>query len=394
MTEHQHLVAGRERLDAAMAGRSAWPERSPWLREAVAVLPRDGFAPDRLWRWDGRAYVPVDRAVDPAGWAGELYADQDAAAVTQVTGGLPTSSLSAQAVVVDMLDSLLLEPGHRVWDVGTGQGWSAAIAGWRAGPGRVVSTELDPALAAFARGRLAAAGVDVEMLVADGSAGRPPGRFDRVHATYAVERVPWAWVEATVPGGRIVYPWGRLGHVALTVAADGRSASGWVQGLAQFMPDRGPAAGAGPGAGGPAAGYAQVRGDGPPETEHRVERDLVPLCEDWDLRFALRVAVPDAVFTTAVDEDGTSAWVHDGARSWAALSAAGGGTVVVHQGGPRRLGDEVLAAWDQWTGLGRPSRYDYGITVTPGVQWVWVGDAATGPRWPVGRAAAAPAAVG
>ncbi|MEU6239521.1 hypothetical protein ABZ885_42025, partial [Kitasatospora sp. NPDC047058] len=96
-----------------MAARGAWPERSPWLRAAVAALPRDRFAPDRLLRWDGQAYVPVDRQVDPGGWAQELYGDQDAAAVTQVTGGLPSSSLSAQGVVVDMLDSLLLEPGPR-----------------------------------------------------------------------------------------------------------------------------------------------------------------------------------------------------------------------------------------------------------------------------------------
>ncbi|WP_257232614.1 hypothetical protein [Streptomyces sp. Rer75] len=30
-------------------------------------------------------------------------------------------------------------------------------------------------------------------------------------ATYAVDHVPWAWVEQTRPGGRIVAPWGRLG---------------------------------------------------------------------------------------------------------------------------------------------------------------------------------------
>ncbi|MFJ3793860.1 methyltransferase domain-containing protein [Kitasatospora sp. NPDC090091] len=387
------VVAGRARLDAAMAGRSAWPDDSPWLREAVAALPRDLFAPDRLWRWDGHAYVPVDRAVDPAGWVGELYADQDAAAVTQVTGGLPSSSLSAQGVVVDMLDSLELEPGHRVWDVGTGQGWSTALAAWRAGPGRVVSTEVDPGLAAFARGRLAAAGVDAEVVTGDGTAAVPTGgRFDRVHATYAVERVPWTWVEATRPGGRIVYPWGRLGHVALTVADDGQSASGWVQGLAQFMPDRGHTLTAPAGAAG-AAGFAAVRGTGPAEAEHTVHRDLAPLRDDWSLRFALRVAAPDAVFTTGTDEDGVSAWVHDGARSWAAMSARPGRAVVVHQGGPRRIGDELLTAWDQWEALGRPVLYDYGVTVTPGAQWAWVYDDRSGPHWPIGRTTAA-AAVG
>ncbi|MFD5466090.1 hypothetical protein ACFWIQ_25140 [Kitasatospora sp. NPDC127059] len=35
-----------------------------------------------------------------------------------------------------MLDSLRLEPAHRVWDVGTGQGRTAALSAWRACPMR------------------------------------------------------------------------------------------------------------------------------------------------------------------------------------------------------------------------------------------------------------------
>ncbi|MGV9267622.1 methyltransferase domain-containing protein [Kitasatospora sp. NPDC003701] len=375
----------RARLDEAMVARGAWPERSPWLREAVAALPREEFAPDRLWRWDGRAYVPVDRRADPDGWARELYGEQDAAAVTQVTGGLPSSSLSAQGVVVDMLDSLLLEPGHRVWDIGTGQGWNAALAAWRAGPGRVVSTEVDAGLAAFARGRLAAAGLRVAVVVADATATVPDVPVDRLIATYAVERVPWSWVAAVRPGGRLVVPWGRLGHVALDVGDDHRQASGWVQGLAQFMADRT----AGPVPAGGHAGYAAVRGTGAPETKRVVERDLAPLADDWDLRFALRVAVPEAAVVTGTDEDGVSAWVHDADRSWAALSAVGDGTVTMYQAGPRRIGDELMAAWAQWEGLGRPGPYDYGMTVRPDGQFVWLHDPVDGPRWPAAGAEAA-----
>ncbi|MEU6238409.1 hypothetical protein [Kitasatospora sp. NPDC047058] len=241
----------------------------------------------------------------------------------------------------------------------------------------MVSTELDEGLAAFARERLKAAGLAVEVRVADATTTVPDGPVDRVIATYAVERVPWAWVEAVRPGGRLVVPWGHLGHVALDVAADGRCATGWVQGLATFMADR--TAGPVPAAGW--TGYAAVRGQDPAEAEGSVARDLAPLTTAWDLRFALRVALPEVRVVTGTDEDGVSAWLHDGARSWAALSAVGGGRVEVFQGGPRRLADELLAAWAQWEHLGRPGPYDFGMTVRPDGQFVWLNDPVDGPRW-------------
>lgn len=361
------LRARGARLADEMARRGDWPGRSPWIRDAVAAVPRDRFAPDRLWHWDGHAYVPVDRATDPERWADEVYGGPDDAAVTQVTEGRASSSLSCQGVVVDMLDSLLLEPGHRVLELGTGTGWNAALLAHRAGAGRVTSVEVDAGLAARARARLGAVGsvgsrVDVQ--VGDGAEGRPAGApYDRVISTYAVERVPWAWVAQTRPGGRIVTPWGRLGHVALTVAADGGSATGWMQGLAQFMPARGATSG-------PVRGFAQVRGSGPAEDERPVDRDLTPLHTDAHLRFALRVALPDVEARTAIDADGVNAWLHDGLTSWAALSAVGDGRTLAYQGGPRRLADELERAWDTWTAAGTPTVHAHAMTITPDTQTV------------------------
>ncbi|MFD0396088.1 methyltransferase domain-containing protein [Streptomyces nogalater] len=192
-----------------MEQRGDWPERSPWIREAVESLPRHRFAPDRVWRWDGHAYVPVDQRIDPSGWASEVYPGPDTATVTEVTDGLPTSSLSSQAVVVDMLDSLLLEPGHRVLELGTGSGWNAALLSRRAGPDRTVGVEASRDLAQAARRALAEAGLTVHVEVGDGNQGwAPAAPYDRVIATYAVERIPWPWIAQTRPGGRIVTPWG------------------------------------------------------------------------------------------------------------------------------------------------------------------------------------------
>ncbi|MEV0260362.1 methyltransferase domain-containing protein [Streptomyces sp. NPDC050617] len=367
-------------LDAAMAQRRLWPGRAPWIREAVGDVPRHAFAPERLWRWDGHAYVPVDREAEAGRWAAQVYAGPDDPTVTQVIDGRATSSLSCVAVVVDMLDSLKLKPGQRVLELGTGSGWNAALLARRSGPGLVTGVETDPGLAAQARTRLAAIGLYVTVEVGDGAAGWPAGGpYDRVICTYAVDAVPWAWVEQTRPGGRIVTPWGRLGHVALTVAKDGASATGWVQGLATFMPSRGTS---------PPPTWQQARGAGPsPEAERFAVRDLGPLRADPHLLFALRVALPDVHLTLDTcggEGDGDPAVrLHDtGRTSWATLrpSPGGNGTAVVHQSGPRRLADEVLAAWDEWAAEGSPELYDFGMTVTRHDQYVWVRHPATGRR--------------
>ncbi|MCX5206078.1 methyltransferase domain-containing protein [Streptomyces sp. NBC_00237] len=374
----------QQRQDAALAERDAWPERSPWIRTAVRDIPRSAFAPRRLWHWNGQAYLPLDRTKDVDRWAAEVYADPDAAAVTQLTGGLPTSSLSCTAVVVDMLDSLLLDTGHRVLELGTGTGWNAALLAHRAGNNQVVSVETDPGLAASAQRRLTGSGTAVQVVVGDGAVGFAPGApYDRVISTYAVDTIPFAWVEQLRPGGRLVTPWGHLGHVALTVAEDGSSASGWMQGLAQFMPARTrlPAA--------DTKDFSQVRGDKASGGERPFLHPLETLEGDWGLRFHLRVAMPEMRITTAQDQDGWNAWIHDGLHSWAVLAAQGDGKTITTQGGPRRLADLLDAAWEQWSALGSPPVYDYGMTVTNGgaTQYVWANDPLTGPRWALGSAA-------
>ncbi|MFD7986987.1 hypothetical protein ACFV4M_26900 [Kitasatospora indigofera] len=130
------------------------------------------------------------------------------------------------------------------------------------------------------------------------------------------------------------------------------------------------------------ADFGQVRGERAAQDVSCLQRDLTALREDWNLRFTLRVALTDVRITTALDEDGTSAWLHDGADSWAVLSSAAAGPGAVHQGGPRRLGDELENAWLSWERSERPTPYDYGMTVRPDGQFVWLNDPDTGPRWP------------
>lgn len=365
------LAQRRQHLSAAMEAAGAWPARAPWIREAMEDLPRDHFAPDDLWYWTGSRYEQVSQAADPARWAQLVYAGPYDTTITQLTDGRPSCSLSCESIVADMLDVLLLEPGHQVLELGTGTGRNAALLARRAGPGRVRSVEADPELAAGARARLRRIGADAAVHVADGNGGHPnTAPYDRVLATYAVERVPWAWVAQTRPGGRIVLPWGRLGHVALTVADDGRSATGWMQGLAAFMADRGAP---------PAKPPAELPEDRPDEAPF--DRDVRPLQEDVGLRFALRVALPE-VQISAQDREGRTLHVHDGASSWAVISQPAAGPAQARQAGPRRLADEVERAWRWWEEQGTPHVYDFGLTVTPDSQHVWCRDPGSGPSWP------------
>ncbi|WP_410540092.1 hypothetical protein [Streptomyces sp. KL2] len=53
---------------------------------------------------------------------------------------------------------------------------------------------------------------------------------------------------------------------------------------------------------------------------------------------------------------------------------------MAYQGGSRSLADELLEAWEHWESRGAPGLHDFGLTRTPGEQWIWSGDP-DGPRW-------------
>lgn len=353
-----------------MRERGLWPEGdSPWVRDAMTALPRHAFAPDTVWSWNGHAWVPAERTADPGQWADLVYPGPDDSTVIQVTEGLATSSLSCVAVVADMLDSLMPEPGHRVLELGTGAGWNAALLAHRAGPsGQVVSVETDPVLAGAAAQRLKANGCDVEVRCGDGSLGAPEcGPYDRVIATYAVDTVPWAWIETTRPGGRVVYPWGRMGHFALTVADDGQSASGWLQGLALFMPDR----------------HATRTTPQPPtfrpgNDDQFTDADLVTDLAAGHLLFALRVSHPHILITVDQQHGQPRVELRDETGRTAHAEPTTGTRVRI-SGDGEDLWPDLRAGYQLWRGRGRPEQWDFGMTVTPRTQTVWVHSPQDGP---------------
>ncbi|MFJ5735755.1 methyltransferase domain-containing protein [Streptomyces microflavus] len=367
------LEEHRLRLLSAMTDGGLWPADAPWVREAMEAVPRDRFAPEAVHVWTGERYEVVRRAEAPEAWAAAVHPDPYGSTVTQVTDSMPTSSISCAAIVATMLDSLALEPGHQVLELGTGSGWNAALLAHRTGQGHVTSIEIDAELAARAHRRIKAAGHQVRVITGDGDAELPEGEaFDRVISTYAVDHVPWAWVQRTRPGGRIVTPWGHTGCVALTVADDGASATGWMQAPARFMPTRR--------TGRPPAPFERVRGGGG-GLPAQFPRDVDQLAHP-DVLFALRVLLPDVqIDTRAAEADGQiTAWLSDGRSSWAVLQQAGT-DVNARRGGDRNLVDEITRAWAVWKERGAPGMYDFGLHLTPDADHVFTGDDPHGPRW-------------
>ncbi|GAA1592765.1 methyltransferase domain-containing protein [Streptomyces globosus] len=365
------LESGLDRMDETMEKQGLWPDAdSPWVRRAMTELPRHRFAPEIVWFWDGHGWVPVDRTAQPGRWADLVYPGPEESTVTQVTGGLATSSLSCVSVVADMLDSLVVEPGHRVLELGTGAGWNAALLAHRAGlGGRVVSAEADAGLAEAAARRLEQAGLHVDVRTGDGSAGAPDaGPYDRLIATYAVETVPWPWIEQVRPGGRLVVPWGRMGHFALTVADDGQSATGWLQGLALFMEDRNARKAA------PAPPAAILDDANDAATDEELFADLL----DGHLLFALRVSHPHIVVTVDRNGAGPHVELRDSAGRSARAEPAHGGLICVSGDRPG-LWDALRPGYRLWRERGRPLQWDFGMTVTEHTQTVWAGSPDHGP---------------
>ncbi|MFC5144801.1 protein-L-isoaspartate O-methyltransferase family protein [Streptomyces aureoversilis] len=371
-----------------LLGRQLPPE----YERALRTVPRHLFLPDRLWLRDGEGgYRPCDRSTNPDGWLTAAYADTPL--VTQFTDGLPSSSASMPSMVLRTL--LLAGIGdhagearpRRVLELGTGTGFNAALLCAVLGDEAVSTVELDPLLAARGERNLKDAGFAPAVSCGDAAAGWPLGApYERVVATFSVDRVPQAWVEQTVAGGRIVTPWTsawcRYGTLALTADRDG-TARGRFHAFASFMPMRRPCQGTV----GPATAPVQ----------HRGVTSLSPWLVaggDLDAEFHLGLAVPGASFAWDASGEHAPTRLHiadDEGPSWAAVDYDGRSAdrFAVIQAGPRLLWDEITAGYTHWETLGRPRIGQYRLSVnTAGDHAVQVetGRGRSGITIPEGRA--------
>ncbi|MFB7907897.1 methyltransferase domain-containing protein [Kitasatospora sp. NPDC056076] len=389
MSDKHEAEVGRARLASALTANGALTDA--WLPSFHAV-PRHWFVPALVWPGQGdgvRQGEAVNRHVDRAGWWSAVYSDiplttqwDDGEHCGTGRGTTPTSSNSMPTMVFSMLAALSADPGHRVLEIGTGTGWNAALLSHRLGSDRVVTVDVDQDTSTEARLRLNRAGFTPTCVVGDGFDGHPAGApYDRVIATCSVRELPYAWVAQSRPGAVIVAPWGpEYGGEAiarLTVGRDG-TASGRFVGSSAFMRLRRQRT---------SRPHSLEYLSGPwPANGTRSSTSLSPeAVSSWPAMFAVGVQVPGVFPLVERYADGSyTLWLHDTAvTSWATVDREPGRTAYeVVQSGPRRLWDEVGAAWHRWDAHGRPGFDRFGLTVSPDGQAVWLDD----PDHPVGAA--------
>ncbi|MEV0615280.1 ATP-grasp peptide maturase system methyltransferase [Nonomuraea sp. NPDC050404] len=345
-------------------------------RKALEMVPRERFLGDAVYRPDETQFdlwTPVRRADMPEGaWLALAYADETW--VTQVAGtmaedttkpvrGNPSSSSTLPSLVVRMLEAAEIEEGDKVLEIGTGTGYSTALMCQRIGNNAVVSIEYDPAVAARARNAIVGAGYAPTLVEGDGLRGYPQGgRYDRLVATCSVRTIPEAWPQQMRAGGTITAPLcGWMGETAfahLTAAGDGTAVGRFLKDDLCFMTARSHVPPARP-------RLVKVSADA---RKSRIDPEIL---QDRTAVWVAQLAVPQALI--AWGESAT--YLVDpstGSRAEATSDAAGGRAVRQH--GPLRLWDEIEKAIITWQEAGEPRRSDFGLTVTPGGQWVWLGD--------------------
>ena len=176
----------------------------------MIVDEREGFAAFLL-RLRGKGAVPkaLIAAIEATPRRGFVAAQFGTIAWTDrmlpIECGEAIEGADIQAAVIAALD---IDPSHRVLEIGTGSGYTAAVLSRLAA--RVVSVERYKTLAEQARQRFEALGItNVIVRHADGSNGLPnEGPFDRIVVWAAFESLPRFLLDQLSSGGVVIAPIG------------------------------------------------------------------------------------------------------------------------------------------------------------------------------------------
>lgn len=283
------------------------------------------------------------------------------------------STMSQPSLVLRMMDLLRLERGQRVFELGAGSGWNAALLGHRVGPeGRVYSIEIVPDVARMAAQAISKHGADnVEIVSGDGGAGYALGApYDRAVFTAGSEDIPRAFHEQVRTGGLLLTVLQLPGGGDLLMRLEKR-ASGFFSTLAlpcDFVPMTGPN-----------AAHSALEGlDALPEWS-RVHDDAVERQPFWggghgpfayfqtlSLRSFLSLSEPGffAVSERRSDEPTKARFVY-GIRDPGAGSLAVIDNEAVTSYGNSVARDRLMTRLHEWVDLGMPPLSAFELRVVP-----------------------------
>jgi len=196
--EYDEAEIGRQLAADARLNEAAQRERA----RLVAKIEGD-LGPFDEWQLRALLKVPRERFVRVQ----DLSRAYDDVPLPLDDAGL--STISAPHAYLLSFRVLDLRDGDTLIELGTGSGYGAALASTIVGPrGSVRSFEIDGPLARRAT-RLLAEHSNVQVFHLDAAESAPVwGPFHKVVATFAVDPVPHAWLEALPVGGILVAPIG------------------------------------------------------------------------------------------------------------------------------------------------------------------------------------------
>ncbi|MBW8038896.1 MAG: protein-L-isoaspartate(D-aspartate) O-methyltransferase [Planctomycetes bacterium] len=173
--------------------------KDPNVLKAMLIVPRHAFIPKSQRRYAYSDYpLPIEHG----------------------------QTISQPYIVAFMTDALKLKPDSKVFEIGTGSGYQAAVCAEIAR--EVYTIEIVEGLAKTAKERLKKLGYkNVFVKAGDGFFGWPDkGPFDAIIGTAAAKRIPEPLLEQLKPGGRMIIPtdsaWGFQYLVLITKDKDGK----------------------------------------------------------------------------------------------------------------------------------------------------------------------------
>jgi protein-L-isoaspartate O-methyltransferase len=179
------------------------------ILHAFEIIPRHEFVGD-FYEWDYTDHRWECVAKASPGWLKKVYTNiQLVTSLNQYDK--PNVSSSKPDIMASKIQSLKLQPGHRVLEIGTGTGYNAALVGAIVGPQNVVTIDINETLLAMARARIESAiGPGVTVLHADGrNLPEDLRNFDAIIVTGSHDHIEPSWIHALNQQGRLIVNWNK-----------------------------------------------------------------------------------------------------------------------------------------------------------------------------------------